>query len=276
MKIGLSLGIIVFVFLSLLGVVLALKKRRKARRGEHDSTEPTELPKQLDSTEVFAIQEIAINSLIDIYRELPDSGKAELLDASTSTGSGHEISELSQPSLPIVHELMTHCSSDESLMAQSLRPKDESAILVSTNMSRESWANTSPPAGVASIETIISTQKTKEVDLDRSLPPTPISESLQVSPVVASFHECFMTGEGITSVLEEASVARSLLGTIGQVSSDTLFAEGENDSVSRENPPCYHPLRGLEVVVPPGHSEADIHTPSNIYTKDGKRRCKVF
>ena len=91
-KIGLSLGLIAFVLLILLAVVLALGKRRNARSRERSrhGTNPTGLSRHSGSPDTFAIQEIAMNSLIDIYRELPDSGRVELLDASAPIGPGHE------------------------------------------------------------------------------------------------------------------------------------------------------------------------------------------
>lgn len=133
-KIGMSLGIVAFVLLSLLGVVLVLKKRRNARRCERSrhSTKSTDLSLHFGSPDILPVQEIAMNSLLDIHRELPDSGKAELLDASAPTGSGRDIPELSHPSLPITHELMNHHSSDELSIAQNPKPKDKFAILVST------------------------------------------------------------------------------------------------------------------------------------------------
>lgn len=277
-KIGMSLGIIAFVFLGLLAIVLGLKKRRNARRAERSchSTKPTDSSQQLDTPDNFALQEIAMNSLIDIYRELPDRGKVELLDASAPTGSGHDISELSQPSLPIAHELMTHRSSDELSITQYPGRKDKLAILVSTNISRESRASTGPSTGLARIETTISSQQTKEINLDRSLPPTPISESLQVSPVVASFHNSSITGKGIITVLEGASITSSIRGSIGQTPTNTPIDVGEDDSTLHGSPFWNYSSMELEIVVPPGHSEAIVIKPLNIYKNDGRRRCNFF
>ncbi len=141
---------------------------------------------------------------------------------------------------------MTHRSLDET---ENPRSKDRFAILVSTNMSRESesWASAGPSTGVASFQTNISSQKIKEVDLDQSLPPPPKSEIPQVSPAAASFHKCFMTG-GITPVLEQASIARSILGAIGQVPSNTPFDEDQNDSFSREISRWTYSTIGLEIL----------------------------
>ena len=171
---------------------------------------------------------------------------------------------------------MNHHSSDELSIAQNPKRKGKSAVLVSNNMSRESWASPGPSTGLASIETTISSPKTRAVDSDPALPPIPISESLQASPVVASYHNCPVTGKGAKTLSEEASVASPIRGTIGQVPPNTPFDVGENDSILREITHSNCSSMELEIVIPPGTSEADIIQPLNIYKNDARRRCRFF
>ena len=130
-------------------------------------------------------------SLIGAYRELPDTGKSELLDETAPSKFRHEMSEQPQPSAPVAYELMTPFSSGERSMVQNHSARKRFAIFKSTNVSRKSWPSIDTSIEIPCVETIIYSQKPKKVDLDWSLPPTPISESLQVSPIMKNFDNCF-------------------------------------------------------------------------------------
>ena len=170
-----------------------MKKRRKAHYKRMDATRSQTKPLSLRpiSPVAMEVQEIDINSLIGIYRELPDSGKAELLDQATPTGSGNNIFELSDPSLEGAHEIMTHQRlSQEALVS---REEGANAILVSTEMSRRSYASSSASDKATDVETTVSSQQIKDSDRQRPLPSPPTSESHQSTPAAKSLDGCHST-----------------------------------------------------------------------------------
>lgn len=215
-----------------------------------------------------------MNSLIEIYRELPDSGKAELPDRVTPSGFGHEMSELSQSRAPVAHELGTQCSSKETPMIQTSLGQDRFAIFVSTNISRESWDSIGTSMDAPCVETYICSQKAKRVGLDRSLPPTPICESPQASPFMAKYHICFSIGKRLETMVGEANLVRSICGTIDQVPSNAPRSESDNDPLSQGLSRLSYASMDMEIVIPPGLSAAEIVTPLNIRKETrGSRRA---
>lgn len=158
-------------------------------------------------------REIDHNSMVEPFRELPDSAKAtvELLNEHSPSGSGNEICEMSEVLPPVSHELR---ADGGSLVMQQTRTASSCNIFTSMKTPRKSWMSLASSDGAACVETVISAspQQRKEVsmtrasigssnleaeifslyvrkplDLDSSLPPTPISESPQISPILANF-----------------------------------------------------------------------------------------
>ena len=76
--IGVSVGCFAFVLLSVLAIIWAITRKRKAHRGNIGAVTLQSNPLLPQSVNPVAmeVQEIDMNSLIGFYRELPDSGKA--------------------------------------------------------------------------------------------------------------------------------------------------------------------------------------------------------
>ena len=181
------------------------------------STEATEPPTSLQEPRALNSKyerEIGYNSMVEPFRELPDSAKArvELLNEQSPSGSAIEISELPEVLPPVSHELRADRGSH--VMVQT-RNADRWKIFTSTKISRKSWTSLALSDRATCVETAISTLPLqrkgtsigrssidtstpeaeiyslylrKSLDLNRSLPPTPISESPQISPVLAGFN----------------------------------------------------------------------------------------
>lgn len=199
------------------------KKRRNHQHGErdHDIIDLTDLQQQ-------PVREMAMHGFVGPPRQLSATGKAELLDAATTSGSGKEVSELSGPSEPVAHELaetfapvayelMTHGTADGRSMIQNHGARSKYTIFVSTNVSSQSWTSIGTSTDIPCVGTTICSQKPKTVDLDRSLPPTPISESPQISPVIADFSGSVTTRKGSEAFVERPAAGKSVCGTIGRV-----------------------------------------------------------
>lgn len=210
--IGASIGAFSFLLLIFLGIIYATRRKRRAKgQVVNDKVEPPTPPREPWALTISSSpREIDHNSMVGPVRELPDSGKVELQDDHPPTGLGNEVSEMSQALAPVPHELRTHRSSQ--VMIQ-LRTANVRKIFKSTKISRESWTSVASSDGTPRVETIISAlaqqrdfdadsasvvtssfkaeiysfYMRKSLDLNRSLPPTPISESPQMSPVVVKF-----------------------------------------------------------------------------------------
>lgn len=161
---------------------------------------------------VSSAREIDGNSMVRHFHELPDSAKAELLNAPAPSGLGNEIFEMSESFSPVPHELKP--SQGPHVMVQK-RTADTWKILFPTKTPRKTWTSFASTDDAPCVGTVISasTQRKetnmdkestttsnleaeiislyvgKSLDLNRSLPPTPISESPQVSPVLEIFNE---------------------------------------------------------------------------------------
>lgn len=283
-KMGVSLGVIAFSLLSLIAVVLAMKKKKKKkekcnhhdRERNHDTLDFTEPQQQ-------SIQEISMDSLIGPHRELPDSGRAELLDVAKPSGSGNEVSELSGPSEPVAHELvdpfapaayelMTHGTSEGRSMIQNHNARNKYTIFVANDMARESWTRIGTSTDDPRVETTICSQKSKTVDVDRSLPPTPISESPQVSPVIANFSGVVTTRKASEAFSEGSAAVHSVCGIMGQMPPHIRLNAWQRGLAHSS-----YASMDMEIVVPPALSEFEIIKPlMNIYKENEKSRRNFF
>lgn len=198
---GITSGITIFFTLSILILTCILRKRRsKRRRAEQDAAAyaPTTPPGQLDAKREFSLREIDENSLRGI-REFPDSGKAELLDSNppnelpdsgkaelrgtTSTRRlKFRIQELPSQDQPWVQELPASSRPTKPAPARLPCPQSKFALTLSAEYRRGSKIRHSE-IGISHhssrVASIIRSSR-RAPDLDRSLPPTPISESPQV------------------------------------------------------------------------------------------------
>jgi len=299
--IGTSVGGAVLFILVILTLGFVIQRRRRKQNQTEQFETSSERPSSLEKPRVMTIcsvREIDNNSLCGPIRELPDSGKVELLDENKPSGSGNEISEM-PPSLTVMaHELRTHRSSKEQSMMRT-HSANSFNILKSTSISRKSWTNMDLSDRSPRIETVISAsarQKsdlnnrptstspdTAEVsplsmpkstglpdnpsitetdfpetsipvslDLNRSLPPTPISESPQVSPNSEGFSRALSLRKGSRnwSTAAGASVSVPDLPMVPA----SKFSEALRRHRQEGG---YHSLKGLETTIPPGHPDLD-------------------
>ena len=128
----------------------------------------------MDVKHIPGVHEADNNSLY-LKRELPDSGKLELLDQASPSGSGNEISEMPQsPSPTPLCELGTRHTSlaNSSLRRQSDR--NRTAIFVSTGMyRRESSDSTGALKGSSYVETRITSSPRRTPQESAGSSPTP-------------------------------------------------------------------------------------------------------
>lgn len=263
--IGISIGAAIFSLLNILAVVFFVRRQQGKipPQVESNTPEPSTPLKDFNTRTICSIPEIDQNSLCGPYRELPDNGKAELLDENFPSGSGKDISEMGQAPPPVVHELRTTRSSKDHAMVQIGK---KGGIFVSTKFSRKSWTSIESSDGTPCIETLISSSpwhsnlildkssvhsfdiekeilasyRRKSLNLQRSLPPTLISESPQVSPVIGTFSHRFATPRPLRTVL------------LGVNKSMSAF-------ISPKSPMSkYSSLRGMETVIPPERSDTDV------------------
>ena len=208
LAIGTSIGAASFLLLATFAVLFAIRRwRRKASvRPSSEATEPRISSQEPRALILSSPREIDHNSMVQHFHDLPNSARAELLNEQAPSGSGNEIFEISEP-------LSRKISQGPHIMVQR-GTADRWRILFPTKIPRKSWTSLASSADAPRVETevsastqrkegnmdkasivtsnleaqIISLYLGNSPDLDRSLPPTPISESLQVSPVLESFN----------------------------------------------------------------------------------------
>lgn len=213
--IGTSFSAIALLLILLFILFAAHRRWRPRSQVEQNTTKQKKPPLRRKAFVISPTpREIDQNSIVGPVRELPNSehSKHELFDKSSPSGSGLGVSEMVDPRAPIAHELRTHRSSR--VMIETRRA-NISKIFMSTNISRKSWISVASSESTRQVETVISalarrkdssagtaslvasnseqmlysSYAQKSPDLNRPLPPTPISESLQTSPVVVEFEE---------------------------------------------------------------------------------------
>ena len=239
----------------------------------------------LEVSTAYSVHEIAHNSLFYGYRELPDSGKIELQDEKQPSGSAKEILELPPEPPPVYHELMAETVSNGPLKLEKYRStsstKSKTGIYVSTRIltnSRSSEGGSSTPR----VETIITSSTRddalssnqssrsqspwpKPLDLDRPLPPTPISESPQVSPITPSSKRSGRRRLPIKAPPNSASTS----GTFEYVSPTSSGKNSERFN-SRGHSPLSESSMVLEIVIPPGDTEPNGTIYSSPTSLDGE------
>ena len=280
-KIGIGVGSTIAFCLSLLALFLTVKKWRKTRGEKHEGVAAprVESPEKSVAADVSRTQEIGINSYVGPYRELPDSGRVELapnVSASTNVGqpSGPimaAMNELDEPSPPIANELMNLQAFNEGSMIQNRNAKNKYKIFVSTNMSRQSWRSGGSQVEGPRIETTISSRRPKRYDVDRSLPPTPISESVQASPIRADFNQCVPIVKTSDAISTRSTAVKSCHGDVREGGSAVPLNAWQRDFSHLS-----YSSMDMEIVVPPGSSEVDVIKPLRINKRDGRRRQNFF
>lgn len=173
MSIGLTAFLVFVAFL----VYFTRKKLRKSSE-EVDISKDTgssRISQEIKPVYVSGLHEADTNSL-SFQRELPDSGKVELLDGNSPSGSGNKISEMPQsPSPTPLCELGTRHTS---LATSSLRrqsDRNRNVIFYSTSIwRRESSDSSGALKESPCVETKISSSpRPKSLETARSLPTPP-------------------------------------------------------------------------------------------------------
>ena len=257
--IGLSLGTMTGALLLLFVLIFAIRKWRG--RGQ------TPRKHYLDDVEVSnSVHEIDNNSLHWGFRELDDSGKVELLDKQWPSGSGKNIQEMPPHTPPpFIYELRTGRSLTNRSLISASRLSDSTnkrtaRELYSRSDNSEKFSSIkiielasarqissrrrrSRPPNLKVNRTVRSSLQCQPVDFDRTLPTTPISESLQSSPVVIGFPNRFTISDYVYDASKRTSVALSnLITKPAKVFARPRYARSSDLLVA------------MEIVIPPGFS----------------------
>ncbi|KAG6991095.1 hypothetical protein G7Y79_00057g090770 [Physcia stellaris] len=212
---SIATAVVVFILI-IAGAIYAYIRRRSRRlrkQREGNASQPSNDAQEVRPLTIDSVREIDNNSMVGPFRELPDTSLTELRGTHSLQAARNSISETAVPPSPILHELRTHRSSQEKVITRKARgqihktstttqPRSQSHISASTRNS------TRRPTRSIRTVTAASTQKSdsrsstdsislktaiyasymrKPLDLNRSLPPTPISESPMVSPLAQRF-----------------------------------------------------------------------------------------
>ena len=209
--IGSSVGAAVLLLLLFIVATSCIRQRRRKLQQQQraDIPERPETDQDRRSPINHSIHEIGNNSIVGFFRELADSSKAELQDEQSRSGSRNKNLGITESSTPSLHELRTNRSSHEKLLMEAIRAHTSKISKATniTNQSRFSATTASRSSCVESVEAASAQQSVlhsstgsvglkiqiyasylrESPDLDRSLPPTPISESPMVSPLTPRF-----------------------------------------------------------------------------------------
>ena len=213
--IGTSIGTASFLLFAALAAFFAIRRWRQKKTTQRNSeaTQPPEPFREPKALTVISTQEIDSNSTAGSVRELPNSTRArvELPSEQTPLESDNEIFEMSESPPSISHEPTSGRGSHD--MVQE-RTANTWKIFFPTKIPRISWPSVASSDGAPCVGTIISASaQRKELDMDeasiitsnleaeilslyirapldlnRTLPPTPISESPQVSPALEDYN----------------------------------------------------------------------------------------
>ncbi|KAL6714321.1 hypothetical protein ACLMJK_007744 [Lecanora helva] len=280
-KIGVIIGSIALFSLCTVAVVLFIRSRRKNNVASdgRSATISRDLPQSSDAVDAMSAKEIGINSLIGNHQELPDSGKAELgpidplleyrNDGSQperlSSSESCEARGSSHDAMMSVHQAL------EGSMINDKSARNKNKIFVSTDISRQSWANNDLSKEMANVKTTISSRSNQKSETDRSLPPTPISESMQTSPILKYFGRPLGSGETSDAISTQSAMLKSTHGHVGRVASPTPL-----NAWQRAFAHLSYSSMDMEIVVPPGSSEEEIIRPLTIYKRNGRSRRNFF
>jgi len=218
---GISIGLAALIFLLIIaGIFVVRRKRRRVRQQadvgfNHNSTGHQEPLRDPRPSIISSAQEIDDQSNIGLIPEFPDTGVAELLNEllheMSPSGPGHEASRSSGILPQVSHELRTHRSSQ--IMVDT-RTSSKRPLCRLKEVSRKRCKEVVTFDGASTIQMVLalsarhidhidqddasvvtsnleaqiySSYMRKPLDLNRTLPPTPISETPQSSPAVADF-----------------------------------------------------------------------------------------
>ena len=294
-SVGTATGLTVLIFI----LIFATRKGRSTASGKSKSSKTgfPELPNGLNVSN--SIHEIDNNSLYWGYREIMDTGKAELLDEKWPSGSGNIIQEMPPHSpAPAMYELMTSHNSLGSSMIRSPNSLNRFAIFVSTGTLREGRTSSDTKKKSSRVVSLsprhVSSQRTSSrptwlkvdrplpspsrgqpLDLNRSLPTTPISESPQISPAITSFSSRFTIRDYLHTSSNRTSVALSIIGDI-QNFPRTLITRPAEVRDRRQHSNLSDSFMEIEIVIPPGSFGPSTSSSTSDSCGDGRRDLGIF
>ena len=274
-----SFGLAIFLGLLVTLVYLTRKRLRKNPQtndvGEN-AGDPS-LPQDVKPANLSAVHEIDDNTLY-FQRELPDSGKVELLDESSPSGSGNNILEMPHSSEPApLAELGTRHTSIASSNLRRQSDRNRRAIIVKTGILRESVDSASVLNASAFVETVISSsprhkslntsperpQWTPEY-LNRALPSIPSSDSTQGSPT-----KTISSANGVHSLSSRTSAFSESEMESPETAVDMIFEEYEKASGDydmswesnrgQEPPPLSARSADVKIMMLPSVAERQVH-----------------
>lgn len=178
-KAVISISIAVTVFVILIALALSFVIRRWWRNTKTRNSNNTGAIKPVREPEALTTiptQEIGHDSLYGVLQELHDSGKVELLDEQSPSGSGCEINELPQSSPLVLHEPITRPDSQIAPMARNLNSTNRFPNFVSPETVGESWTNVRSAIITPYIESVINAPPRRlMLNVNKTLPLIPVS-----------------------------------------------------------------------------------------------------
>ena len=181
----------------------------------------------LKPANLSALHEIDNNSLYE-HRELPDSGKVELLDGNSPSGSGNEISEMPQSPTPApLYELGTRHTSIATSTGHRQSDRNRYAIFVKTGISLESSDSSGALKESPYVETVISSSpRHKSLNLDRPLPTPPERTLEYLNRALPSIPNSDSTRISSTKTSSSSPIsATNGIHTLSSRSSATTFSD---------------------------------------------------
>ena len=228
--VGFIIGALEFILLVILFAGYLLRKRRqKLLKQTQIGPRKGSIPSQtLGSPVLQSVPEIGTNSALGLARELPSTSKAEL----ATQKSANKTSKATESDLAVPQELRTTVTSEVNVLAKAAQTNLCAAAKVTkttatSHFSRctPSDASSLPPempalpfpnadgsskSSTATKFSIYASYMRRSLNLDRSLPPTPISDSPVASPI-ASRHKSHWSHRRSRSLDTMPHVPRSAL-----------------------------------------------------------------
>jgi len=284
--IGTSTGAASFLILVILAILFIMRHwtRKAGKTSSYDHSRSTTSSCVLRNFSICSLCEMDNNSTCGSIRELADTAKAELLDERSRSGSSNRIPELFQSLSRMVHELRSYTTSRHHSVSHT-HSVNASRILISTRISRKSRTSFRSSSSAPCVETTISSSAHREnlnrghtsviapttaaeiydlymrrsLDLNRSLPPTPISESPQTSPIFIRFSQgnSFCPRPHILQVPERAY-------DYAVIHPDIPRPRYSSPSTRYKRRPVGVVLPGLGIAISPGISDLTTPTPTTM------------
>ena len=178
---GIAGGVAFLVLLAVVGALIYIFKFRRKEPKPRERPIRRIFPPSVWSkpSGLSGLHEIHTQSLHGQAREIDGWEKSELLDASSPSGSGHEVSEISEAKVVSIVEMASGSvssprSSARSLISKQDEPRKKLAIMVSNSISRDNSTIFDTSVGSPVVETTISAAISRSSKLKNSyVPPVP-------------------------------------------------------------------------------------------------------